>query len=230
MRDYFAILTEAYVPTVTGAGSNAVINLSPDYSVPLSWVSNDVAFVAEAGTAGKAVVTFAGTYAVGDFVRVTLTTQERSSQVLTKSYTHTVQAGAISVTAVAAAFAALITADINSGLSEYYATAANVAGVLTVTQAQPEKRAIQCVAYTDSAAGTTAVVITATVVSEGQPSDLVARGIPAGDINLASYDTVKLIVAADSASPFIDSRGKTVREIYWYGSNPQGAVLAGLIP
>ena len=230
MRDYFAILAEAYVPSVTGSGSNAVINISPDYSVPLWWVSEAVTVVAAAGTAGDAVVTFAGTYAIGDFVRVTLTTQARSSQVLTKSYTHTVQSGATSVTAVATAFAALITADINAGLSEYYASAINAAGVLTITQAEPESKAIQCVAYTDSAAGTAVVVVTPTVVSEGQPSDLVARGIPAGDINLASYDTVKFIVAADAASPFIDSQGKTVREIYWYGSNPQGAVLAGLIP
>jgi hypothetical protein len=226
MREFFPILTEVNVPANTTIGGEEYVNLSAEYQIKKAWLVDNAVISPAVGAAGDVEVTFAGTYVAGDFVRVTLTSQARSSQFLTKSYTHTVQAGATTVTDVAAAFAALITADITAGLNDVIATATSALGVLTITQAGDDKAALKGVAYTDSAAGTVAVVETATTYSEGQPSDLVDAGVPAGDINLASYDTVKITLSADAAIPFIDSAGKTVKEIKWYGPVGQGAILA----
>jgi len=222
-RNYFAILTEAHTP----ANTAGIIDLSPSFKVEKSELSSPIAIAPATGVAGYLTVTFAGTYAVGDLVRLTMTSNGTSRQQWRKSYVVNVQAGATSVTAIAAAFAALVSADVSA--ESPYATAVNAAGVLTITQEGDDKRALVGYTYTDSAAGTMVNVPTATVVSEGQPSDLVDRGVEAADINLASYDTVRIAYAAESAIPFIDSKGATVKEIYWYGTVGQGSLLVTLI-
>lgn len=222
-RNYFAILTEGHTPANTGG----IIDLSPSFKVDKDELKSPIAISPATGVAGFLTVTFAGTYAVGDLVRLTITSNAISRQQWRKSYVLNVQAGATTVTDIAAAFAALISADVSA--ESPYASAANVAGVLTVTQKGDDKRALVGYEYTDSAAGTVVNVPTATVVSEGQPSDLVDRGVAAEDINLATYDTVRIVYQGEAAIPFIDSKGATVKEIYWYGTVGEGAALVTLI-
>ncbi len=218
MRNYFPILAEGFDTTEVGG----VITLAPDFTAPSESLSSAILVAADPGTASDSVVTFAGTYVVGDQIRVSVTVA-RSNQKATKSYVYTVLA-ADTVTTIAAAFAGFISADIANGLSEL-ASATSALGVLTITSSSVDSNNMQTVVYTDSAAGTVGVVNNAATFSEGQPSDLVAKGVPAGDINLASYDTVKIVLKADAAIPFIDSVGKTVKEIYWYGTPGKGAAL-----
>jgi hypothetical protein len=187
----------------------------------------------DAGSAGTSVVTFASAtnFEVGDLVRVTLTVPSASSQSIVKSFSHVVEKGAISVTDVASAFAGYITAAIDAGLSTYVASASNVAGVLTVTQAGDDKVNLTSTAYTNSATATATAVDTATTYSEGQPSDLVDAGIPASKITLASYDTAKLVYTPKVAVPFIDSEGTIVKEIIWFGPDGTGnTALNALLP
>ena len=222
-RNYFAILTEGHTP----ANTAGVIDLSPSFKVEKAELKSPIFIAPATGVAGYLTNTFAGTYAVGDEVRFTITSNAVSRRLWRKSYTLTVQAGATTVTDIAAAFAALISADVSA--ESPYASATNTAGVLTVTQKGDDKRGLVGYVYTDSAAGTTVNVPTATVVSEGQPSDLVDRGVDAADINLASYDTVRIAYSAVAPIPFIDSVGATVKEIYWYGTAGEGADLVTLI-
>ena len=222
-RNYFAIVTAAHVPANTGG----IVDLSPQYSAEKAELKSALFIAPAVGVAGYLTITLAGTYAVGDLVRVTITSNMTGSQQWRKSYVHTVVAGATSVTAIAAAFASLISADIST--FSPYASAVSALGVLTITQSGDDKRGLVGYVYTDSAAGTIANVATATVYSEGQPSDLVDRGVDAGDITLASYDTVRIALQVGAAIPFIDSVGATAREIYWYGTPGTGNNLATLI-
>jgi hypothetical protein len=222
-RKYFAIIAEGHTP----ANTAGIIDLSPEYSFQATELISALFIAPATGVAGKLTITFAGTYAVGDFIRVSITSNLTSAQVWLKSYTHTVLAGAATVTDVAAAFAKLISADVSS--TSPYASAANVAGVLTVTQAGDDKRGLVGYVFTDSAAGTVANVPTATVVSEGQPSDLVDRGIDEDKITNATFDTVRIDLRAEAAIPYIDSVGASATEIYWYGDTGEGANLATLI-
>ena len=223
-RNYFAIIAEAHVPAVT----NGNVDLSPGFIVPKTELKSAINIVPAVGAAGFLTITLAGTYAVGDFIRVTITSNLTSRQAWRKSYTHTVQAGSTTVTLIAAAIAAQIAADVPEFDSPYSA-AISAAGVITVTQKDDDKRGLVGYVHTDSALGTIANVPTATVISEGQPSDLVDRGIAAGDINLAQYDTVRIDFHGETAIPFIDSVGATAKEIYWFGTPGNGAGLATLI-
>lgn len=224
-RSKFALLNEA---TNTPADTGGIINLTEKFLIPRSELKSAISIAAAAGVAGYLTITIAGTYAVGDLVRITITSNLTSRQLWRKSYVHRVQAGATTVTDIAAAFAALISADIAPGSP--YASASNVAGVLTVTQYDDDKRGLVGYVYTDSAAGTIANVPTATVISEGQPSDLVDMGIPADEITAASYTTVRIAFQHEVAVPFVDSVGAVAKEIVWYGTPAQAAALVALIP
>lgn len=225
MRNYIAINANDFVPAEAGG----IISLSPVYKFPSAWLSEAINKVAATGAAGTSVTTFASTFAAGDQVKLTFTSNAQSSTFYRKTFTLDVQTGATSVTAIAAAFAAMITAEIANGASGIYASATSLAGVLTVTQSGDDKRALLGFAGVTSTAGTATVVNTGTTYSEGQPSDLVDKGIAASSITLATYDTVRIKLKADSASPFIDSDGKVIKEIYWFGENPNGADLVTLV-
>jgi len=222
-RKYFAIIAEAHTPANTGG----IIDLSPKYSVAKSELKSALVINPVVGVPGYLTVTFAGTYAVGDELRLTITSNLTGGQQFRKSYTHTVVAGGTSVTAIALAFSLLLSRDVAAG--QVFASATPVAGVLTITQLGDDKQGLVGYVYTDSAAGTMVNVPTDTVYSEGQPSDLVDKGIPVGDINLASYDTVRIIAELDAAIPFIDAAGAVSKEIYWFGTVGEGAPLAVLI-
>jgi len=180
-----------------------------------------------AGAPGTVTITFGGTYVVGDQVRVTLSVPN-STQRITKSYVHTVVAGGTALNDIAVAIAALIAADVNNGLPGVLSPAVPGGAVVTLIQdgTQGVILSNNVVAYTDSAAGTTAISGVAVTRSQGTPADLLEEGVDAGDIGLASYSTVLLKNKVDAAIPFIDSEGKTVKEIKFY-STP--AICAALI-
>ena len=224
-RDYFALLNGV---SNTPADTAGIVNVTEKFSVQRSELKSAISIAAVVGVAGFLTVTIAGTWAVGDDVRLTITSNLTSRQQWRKSYVHRVLAGATSVTDVATALRKLVEADISA--TAPYASATNAAGVITITQLDDDKRGLVGYVYTDSAAGTIVNVPTATVISEGYPSDLVDRGIPAGDITAASYTTVRIAFHAEVAIPFIDSVGATSKEIYWYGTPAQAAALVALIP
>jgi len=222
-REYFAIIAEGYVPANTGG----VIDLSPKYSARATELDGGILIAPAAGTPGFLTITLAGTYAVGDRVIITITSNITGKQLFRRSYEHIVQSGATSVTAIAAALAAKITGSIT--VDGPIATATSAAGVITVTQSGDDMHGLVGYVDTDSAAGTIANVPTATVLSEGQPSDLVDKGIDPSEINLASYDTVRISLRAEASIPFIDSVGATAKEIYWFGTVGNGVGLVAIL-
>ena len=206
------------------------INVTEKFSVDQSELKSKISIAQVVGVAGYLTVTFANAYAVGDNVSLTITSNLTSRQLFRKKYSHTVQAGLATVTDIANAFTAMILADVNNPLNSPYSAVSNIAGVMTVTQFDDDKYGLVAYTFTDSAAGTIVSVPTATVISEGQPSDLVDKGIPAGDITAANYTTLRIVFHHEVAIPFIDSAGVTASEIYWYGTVAQAAALAALIP
>jgi len=228
-RNYFALIN-GVANTPAASGTPSKINVTAQFNPFRSELKSAISIAQQVGTAGFLTVTFAGTYAVGDLVRLTITSNLTSRQAWRKSYTHVVQAGLATVTDIANAFTAMIAADVANTLNTPYSAVANVAGVMTVTQLDDDKKGLVGYTFTDSAAGTIVNVPTATVISEGQPSDLVDKGIDAGLITAANYTTVRITFHADAAIPFIDSQGATCREIYWYGTPAQAAALVALIP
>ena len=222
-REIFALIAEGHTPANTGG----VIDLTPEFKVPAHTLKNALNIVAAAGTAGYITYTFAGTYAVGDQIRITVSSNLTSGQKWNKSYLLEVESGDTN-NDLATKMAAKMAIDV-SNANAPYASATPSTNTVVLTQKGDDKRGLSSVEWTDSAAGTIAGVLTATVISEGQPSDLIDAGIDADDINLAAYDTCRIVMDADSASPFVDSRGSVVREIVWFGTPTEGAALATLI-
>lgn len=222
-REYFAIIAEAHVPANTGG----VIDLSPQYSARKTELVSGILITPQAGTPGFLTITLGGTYAVGDKVIITITSNIPGQQLFRRSYTHIVQTGGTAIPAIAAALAAKISASLS--VDNPIATATSALGVITVTQKDDDKYGLVGYVDTDSAAGTIANVPTPTVLSEGQPSDLVDKGIDPANINLAAYDTVRIALRAEASIPFIDSVGATAKEIYWFGTPGNGAGLVALL-
>jgi len=222
-RNYFALIAEGYTPALAADGT---IDLTPGYVVPKTSLVKALFVAPNPGTAGNLEFTFAGTYVVGDMIRLTITSNLTNRQQWRKSYVYEVVSGD-TVTDIAAAFAALISAD--DGENSPYASATNLAGVLTVTQKGDDKRGLVGYEYTDSAAGTIVLVSTLTVYSEGQPDDLLDKGIPADQIGTGPYDTVRIAANPEAAIPFIDAVGAVAKEIYWFGTPGEGAPLETLI-
>jgi hypothetical protein len=222
-RSYFALIAEGHTPLLAADGT---IDLTPGYVVPETSLKKAIFVAPVVGAAGYLTTTFASTYVSGDFIRLTITSNLTNRQQWRKSYTYSVVSGD-TVTIIAAAFASLISADM--GMNSPYASAVSALGVLTVTQKGDDKRGLVGYDYTDSAAGTMVTVATQTVYSEGQPSDLIDKGIDAMAINLASYDTVRIAANPEAPIPFINAVGAVASEIYWFGSPGEGANLATLI-
>lgn len=232
MRNSISIVNNATAISTDVIGGETFVNLNGrKFQVKKGQVSFPAAATAtNAGTKGTGIVTFGGTYAVGEQVRVTVSLPH-SGQQLIKSYVHTVVAGGTATTAIATAVAALITADISAGLEGLDSAIAGGSAV-TLTQTSVTKQVIggttpvNLVAYTDSAAGTAVVTGTDVVIAQGTPAIIEAEGVDPDEIGLASYSTVLLKAKVDGAFPFIDSDGKTITEIKFY-STP--AITAALI-
>jgi len=217
-RNYFAILTEGFDTTE----ANGIITLSPGFQFPSTSLKKALLIAPIGGTPGDLEFTFANTYASGDSIRLTITSNLTNRQQWRKSYVYSVVSGD-TVTIIAAAFASLISADV--GENSPYSLAVSALGVLTVTQKGDDKRGLVGYEYTDSAAGTIVLASTLTVYSEGQPSDLIDKGVDAGDIGLTEYDTVRIAANPEAPIPFINAVGAVATEIYWYGTVGKGAAL-----
>lgn len=235
MRNYMTVVNNGTPIDVTTTNGVTYLGINGTKTqIIKGQVTAGAVIATAAGTAGAAIVTFTGTFVAGDQVRLTLSLPD-SGQRITKSYLHTVVTGGTSLTSVAAAFATLITASITAGLPGV-ATAINAANVLTITQdtklsvifstTLTVSGAANVVVYADSAAGVATVTGTAAAVSQGLPANLLAEGVDAGNIGLATYSTLLLKAKIDGAFPFIDSDGKTVKEIKFYSTN---AICADLL-
>lgn len=223
-RSYFALIAEGHTPANIGG----MVDLTPNFKVQKSELISALNIVPVTGVAGILTITIAGTYAVGDLVRVTITSNLIGRQLYRKTFAHIVEAGLASVTNIAAAIASKLAAE--AGLADSpLASAVSAAGVITVTQVGDDKIGLVGYVFTDSAAGTIANAPTTTTYSEGAPSDLVDKGIDASEINLAAYDTVRIDLHAEAAVPFIDAEGAVAKEIFWYGTPGEGTTLATLI-
>lgn len=219
-RDIIPLIAEGHTPANTGG----MVDVTPSFVVPKTALKSAVFVAPAVGAAFARTVTFAGTYAVGDEITVTVKGGPETPQKWSKIYRYVVPAGGTSVTAIATAIKNKILAD--SG-APY--TASNVAGVLTVTLKNDDSKALSIEGWTNSSAGTIAVGALAGTISEGNPQDLIDKGIDPADINLASYDTVKVVYEAEAPIGSIDSKDKRVREIIWYGTPGEGANFATLV-
>jgi hypothetical protein len=235
-RNYFALLNPVANTPIVATGTPAKINVSDNFNPFNSELKAEITLVPAVGASGFLTVTFVGPYAIGDDIRLTITSNLTSRQAWRKSYTHTVQAGLTTVTDIANAFTAMILTDVNNSLNSPYSAVSNIAGVMTVTQFDDDKQGLVSYTFTDSAAGTITSVLTPTVISEGQPSDLLDRGITADEIAnygampLGGWTTLRITLHSEAAIPFVDSQGATAKEIYWYGTAGDAAALALLIP
>jgi len=231
-RQKISIVSNAAL-SVAPVNTNGMVTLAPDFVVPeaslLGVSAIDIG--AQAGTAGSVAITFAGTYLAGDQAKVTFSSNLTASQKFRKTYTIDVVTGATGTTAIAVSLVSKIQREIDAGLIDYpFASVSNSAGVVTVTQVGDDSNGLEVFVYTASTNGTIESLITDTVISEGQPSDLVDAGIPADKITETSYNTVCLPYNSQVAQPFIDSKGEVAYNLKIYAKHSgYKAQLATLI-
>lgn len=221
-RSFFPIVAEAYTPTLV-AGR---VLLSPSFSVDATELEGAIFIAPNAGVVTTETITIGGTYVAGDIVVLTFTSNATSRQQWIKRYKYITVTGDTTTT-IATALTALIHSDGLSAECPYDATSA--AAVITVVAKTNDKHAFRSYKYVASTSGTVTLGAISTTISEGQPADLLDRGVPAANINLASYDTVRIIYQPTVAQPFIDSVGANSEEIYWFGTAGEGAALETLI-
>lgn len=224
-RNYFTLVNGAGNTPIDTAG---IVNVTEKFSVPRSELKSAISIVAAPGVPGTLTFTFVGGYAVGDKVRVTITSNITTRQLWRKSYSHTVVAGGTATTAIATAVGALIAADVNPNAP--YASAIVGGSTVTVTQLDDDKHGLVGYDYTDSAAGSITPGGVATTISEGQTADLIDKGVDPALAALAPFTTVRIEFHSEAAIPFIDSSGATSKEIYWYGTPAQATALLLVIP
>lgn len=221
-RDFFPLIAEGHTPTNTGGQ----IDLTPSYVVSADELKGAIFVTPTVGVVANSAITFGGTYAVGDDIRITVLTGDDSRQAWRKSYQHTVQPGATALADIVQAFYDKINLD---QINDAPYAVAQASPVLTVSLKNDDTTSLNVEVFTNSSAGTIAEVFTAATVSEGQPQDLIDAGIPADQINLASYDTVRIDLHSDAPIASIDSVDAFAREIYWFGTPGEGAALETLI-
>jgi hypothetical protein len=222
-RDYFTLMAEGHVPALL----NGKVDLTPSFVVSADELKGAVNIVYAAGSVDSNDITIAGTYVAGDDIVVTIVSNATSRQLWRKTYKHTVQAGGEAVAVIAAAINDLIVADGKSNETPYTSTVA--AGVITVVAKTDDKRAIQVSVYTNSVAGTITELLTPGVISEGNPDDLIDKGVAPSDINLTQYDTVRIKYEPEVAQPFINSKGANQVEVFLYTDAGAGAAIETLI-
>ncbi len=223
-RDIITVLAEGHVPALTGTK----VDLAPGFVVEADELEGAIFIAPSAGVARAITFTIAaGPFLAGEEFRCTIVDNSESRQIWRKSYSTIVVAGDTATT-IATRLANQMAADGLTAECPY--TAANVAGVITVTSKQLDKKTLVGYAYTDSAAGTNVYAVSvAGTRKEGQPSDLMANGIPAENINLASYYTVRIVYVPFQAAPHVESKNHGHKELIWYGTPGNGNALAVLI-
>jgi len=244
MRNEIAVVnnTAGYTPTL----ANGNVELSQGFSVPVGFLkgANVVNVVHAVGTGSAVIITFGGTFSIGDTAKIVIESNLTSKQKFVKAYTVTITsdligagatASAIAIatrTNVANAFKDKFLREINAGLLDYPISTAVVSGaannVLTITQKGKAQAGISGSGYSDGA-GTLVKTSVAFVPSNGTADDLKLKGIKASDITSASYDTVKIDLSIDAAIPFIDSKGVIVKELYLFVVAGRGAATKAAI-
>jgi hypothetical protein len=222
-RDYITLVAPGHTPANT-AGK---VDLTPSFVVDATTLKGATFIAPNVGSSSTATLTIGGTYVAGDVIKVTITSNDPSRQLWRKTYTYTVQAGLTSTASIASGIQKLIQADGDSLETPYNATVA--ASVVTVTAKEDDKHALLFFVSTTSAAGTIVASAVSTTISEGQPSDLLDKGVSSNEITLVSYDTVRILYEPLIAQPFIDTKIPRQTEIFWYGTPGEGSALATLI-
>jgi hypothetical protein len=224
-RDFFPLIAEGHVPANTGG----LVDVTPSFIVPEDEFNGATFIAPAAGVNYSLTVTFAGTYAVGDQITVSVSSNDRSVQKWNKPYRYTVPAGGTAVADIAAAIVAKIQIDAESGMDPAPYTATSAAGVVTITAKNDDSVGISATAWTNSSAGTVVASAASGTISEGQVQDLIDKGIDPSQINLADYDTVRINYVPKTPIGDIDAKVPRAREIYWYGTPGTGANFATLI-
>ena len=222
-RDYITLVAPGHAPAL----ASGKVDLSPSFVVDATTLKGATFIAPDAGSASTATLTIGGTYVAGDVIKVTITSNDSSRQMWRKTYTLTVQAGSTATTAIAATLKNLIQADGDSLETPYNATV--LASVVTVTAKEDDKHALLFFVSKTSTLGTIVASAVSTTISEGNPSDLLDKGVPASEITLASYDTVRILYEPLVAQPFIDTKVARQIELFWYGDPGEGAALETLI-
>jgi hypothetical protein len=222
-RSRFVIVAPAHAPANTGG----IVDVAPDFKVEKSELKHAVFIAPAVGVPESIAVTIGGGgFLVGDKITVSIQSNDRSAQKWMKAYHHTVQTGATSNNAIAAAINAKIAAD---GANDAPYTSTVLGAVITVVAKNDDSRSLELQTYTNSSAGTVVAVVTPPTISEGQPQDLIDNGVPAADVTLASYDTVRIDYEPQVPNAGVDSVGAIGKEIYWYGTPGTGNAFATLI-
>lgn len=222
-RSFFPIVAPAHVPAL---GADGFVDLFTDYKVHSSTLKGAEFVAPAAGSASVFTLAFGGTWAAGETVRVTITSNNASRAVWLKTYYYEVQTGD-TATIIATYFKGAIAADGANAECPYSATI----GGSTVTVTAKDKKTHALVKYTNkvTTSGTLTVSATSTTIRFGYPDNLTAVGVPAADITLASYDTVKILMEVPSQDHGLDTTGTELKEIFWFGTPGNGAGLETLI-
>ena len=222
-RSYIAINAETHVPLLTAG----MIDITPSFVVPTNSLAGQAptmaVIAAAAGVPAQNVITFGGVFVAGDEITVSVTSSATSRQLWRKSYYYTVQPGD-ALNDVAAAIGNQISADGEQAETPY--TGALAAPAVTVALKSDDTDSLNVTVWTNSAAGTLTPVPTGATISEGQPSDLLDKGVPAEDILSASYDTYRFEYRPTVAQPFIDMEGKKSIEVYFFSATGGGGAAA----
>lgn len=221
-RDYISLVAPGHTPANT-AGK---VDLTTSFVVDATTLKGAIFIAPNVGSASTGTLTIAGTYVAGNTIKVTIMSNDTSRQVWRKTYTYIVQAGDTN-NIIAANINAQIATDGTFSETPYTSTVST--NVITLVAKTDDKHAINVVVYTNSTAGTIVASVISTTISEGQPSDLLDRGVPSDSITLGSYDTVRINYQPNVAAPFIDTVVPNPIEIFWYGTPGEGANLATLI-
>jgi hypothetical protein len=226
-RDFFTLVEETTPPAVVTVGAEVFLELTPKFRVPIGNVVSGLQLVAAVGSASESNITLGGAYVVGEEVRVTITSNATSRQLWRKSYDYIVQPGD-ALADVVSGLHDKIQAD---GLQvETPYNTANLTGTdFDIIAKTDDKNALSVVVFTDSAAGTIVETPTPAVISEGQPDDLLDRGVDAADITLGAYTTYRFDYHGDTQVPFIDTPGSREAEIFYYGDPANDAALLAVI-
>jgi hypothetical protein len=222
-RNFFPIVSEGFTPVLSGDK----VQLSPTFEVPASSLKGAIYIAPNAGSASTFTATIGGTYVAGDTIVLTVVSNDVSSQVWRKTYNYTVVAGDTNTTIATNIYEKIYT----DGLANdcpYVATNPS-AGVVRVTAKSDNKRALVPTGFKTSTSGTLTVSAVSTTISEGYPADLIDKGVPAENINLASYDTVRIDYEPTEAVSSIDSETVVAKEIYLYLTVGNGSACALLI-
>ncbi len=235
MRNFIAAINNGATYAAPAVNGNVQLDSETGFGVPTSFLSNSTAIniAANGGTAQAASIVFGGTFAVGDTVKITIESNRTSKQKFVKAYSVTVDSSMVVASSaattrinVATAFKVKFEKEINAGLLDYPIGSVSLStATLVITAKSKAKASLIAYTYTDGA-GTLVNTPVTFISSEGQPSDLKAKGIKDSFIDLTSYDTVKVELDVSVAQPFIDSQGIVVKELYLFVKAGRGATVA----